>query len=132
VLDMPTLPFFGSTVVTTPAIAARKSDAMMRYMRGYLEGVRFFLNDRERSTQYIGELLRTKDRDMMELAYKSHPQHAMGRKPYPDIAAAKATIDVMGVREPSVKKLKAEELFNLSYLTKLDQSGFIDQLYQAK
>jgi ABC-type nitrate/sulfonate/bicarbonate transport system substrate-binding protein len=132
VLDMPTLPFFGSTVVTTPAIAAKKSDAMMRYMRGYLDGVRFFLTDRERSTQHIGELLRTKDRDMMELTYKSHPQHVMGRKPYPDMAAAKATIDVMGAREPSVKKLKAEELFNLSYLTKLDQSGFIDQLYQAK
>jgi hypothetical protein len=31
-----------------------------------------------------------------------------------------------------VKKLKPEELFNLSYLTKLDQSGFIDQLYQDK
>lgn len=132
VLDMPTLPFFGSTVVTTQALAAKKSDAMMRYMRGYLDGVRFFLSDRERSTQYIGELLRTKDRDMMELAYKSHPQHIMGRKPYPDMAAAKATIDVMGVREPSVKKLKPEELFNLSYLTKLDQSGFIDQLYQAR
>jgi hypothetical protein len=27
---------------------------------------------------------------------------------------------------------KPEELFNLNYLTKLDQSGFIDQLYQGK
>jgi hypothetical protein len=56
----------------------------------------------------------------------------MGRKPYPDMAAVKATIDVMSVREPAVKKLKAEELFNLSYLKQLDQSGYIDQLYQAK
>jgi hypothetical protein len=38
----------------------------------------------------------------------------------------------MSVREPAMKKLKAEELFNLTYLTKLDQSGFIDQLYQGK
>ncbi len=43
--------------------------------------------------------------------------------------AVKATIDVMCVREPSVKKLTAEELFYRSYLTKLNQSGFIDQLY---
>ena len=27
VLDMPTLPFFGSTIVTTPALAAKRSDA---------------------------------------------------------------------------------------------------------
>src|SRR5262245_55605325 len=132
VLDMPTLPFFGSTVVTTPAIATKKSDVMNRYIRGYLDGVRFFLNEKERSSQYIGDLLRARDREMIELAYRSHPQHVMGHKPYPDMAAVKATIDVMGVREPAVKKLKPEELFNLSYLTKLDQSGFIDQLYQAR
>lgn len=132
VLDMPTLPFFGSTVVTTPALVAKRSDAMMRYMRGYLDGVRFFLSEPERSRRYLADLLRTNDRDMIELSYKNHPQHAMGRKPYPDMAAVKATIDVMSVREPAVKKLKAEELFTLSYLKQLDQSGYIDQLYQQK
>jgi ABC-type nitrate/sulfonate/bicarbonate transport system substrate-binding protein len=132
VLDMPTLPFFGSTIVTTPALIAKRSDTMMRYMRGYLDGVRLFLNDKERSMQYLGDLLRTKDRDMIELSYKNHPQHAMGRKPYPDMAAVRATINVMSVREPAVKKLKPEELFTLNYLRQLDQSGFIDQLYQSK
>jgi ABC-type nitrate/sulfonate/bicarbonate transport system substrate-binding protein len=132
VLDMPALPFFGSTVVTTPTLATKKSDALTRYIKGYLDGVRFFLNDKERSSQYIGELLRTKDGDMIELAYKSNPQHQMGRKPYPDMAAVRATLDIMSAREPLVKKLKAEDLFNLSYLSKLDQSGFIDQLYASK
>lgn len=132
VLDMPALPFFGSTVVTTPTLAAKKSDAFTRYMKGYLDGVRFFLNDKERSSQYIGELLRTRDRDIIELAYTSNPQHQMGRKPYPDMAAVRATLDIMSAREPLVKKLKAEDLFNLSYLSKLDQSGYIDQLYASK
>jgi len=132
VLDMPALPFFGSTVVTTPALATKKSDAVTRYMKGYLDGVRFFLNDKERSCQYIGELLRTKDRDMIELAYQSNPQHQIGRKPYPDMTAVRATLDVMSARDPLIKKLKAEDLFALSYLSKLDQSGFIDQLYIAK
>src|ERR1051325_8996613 len=77
VLAMPTLPFFGSTIVTTPALAAKRSDAMMRFMRGYLDGVRFFLNERSRSMQYLRDLLRTKDDDMIELSYDKHPQHAM-------------------------------------------------------
>ena len=130
VLDMPTLPFFGSTVVASPAVAAKRGDVMLRYMRGYLDGVRFFLNERERSSQYLADLLRTKDRDMIDLAYKNHPQHQMGRKPYPDMNAVNATLDIMSPRDPLVKKLKAEELFNLSYLKQLDQSGFIDQLYK--
>ena len=132
VLDMPTLPFFGSTIVAAPAVAAKRADVMTRFMKGYLDGVRFFLNERERSSQYLADLLRTKDRDMIDLAYKNHPQHQMGRKPYPDMNAVKATLDIMSPREPLVKKLKAEELFNLSYLKQLDQSGYIDQLYQSK
>ena len=55
VLDMPALPFFGSTIVSTPGIAAKRSDVMTRYMRGYLDGVRFFLSEPERSRQYLGE-----------------------------------------------------------------------------
>ena len=132
VLDMPTLPFFGSTVVTTPMLVTKKSDVFTRYMKGYLDGVRFFLNNRERSSQYIGDLLRTKDRDMIDLAYKTNPQHQMGRRPYPDMAAVRATLDVMGSRDPLVKKLKAEDLFNLSFLRKLDESGYIEQLYATK
>jgi ABC-type nitrate/sulfonate/bicarbonate transport system substrate-binding protein len=87
ILDMPTLPFFGSTIVASPAVVAKRADVMTRFMRGYLDGIRFFLNERERSSQYLADLLRTKDRDMIDLAYKNHPQHAMGRKPYPDMAA---------------------------------------------
>ena len=132
ILDMPTLPFFGSTIVASSAGAAKRSDVMTRFMKGYLDGVRFFLNEPERSRQYLADLLRTKDRDMIDLAYKNHPQHAMGRKPYPDMAAVKATIDVMGVRDPAVRKLRADDLFTLNYLKQLDQSGYIDQLYQSK
>jgi ABC-type nitrate/sulfonate/bicarbonate transport system substrate-binding protein len=132
VIDVPALPFFGSTVVTTPLIAANKSDAVGRFMKGYLEGIHFFFTDKARSVGYIAELLRTRDRETTEVAYESHPQHRMGRKPYPDMAAVRATLDIMSAGDPLVKKLRGEELFNLSYLAKLDQSGFIDQLYTAK
>jgi hypothetical protein len=69
---------------------------------------------------------------MIDLAYKNHPQHGMGRKSYPDMAAVEATIDVMGVRDLAVRKLKADDLFTLNYLKQLDQSGYIEQLYQSK
>jgi hypothetical protein len=101
-------------------------------MKGYLEGIHFFFTDKAHSVQYIAELLRTRDRETTEIAYESHPQHQMGRRPYPEMAAVRATLDIMSAGEPLVKKLRAEGLFDLTYLTKLDQSGFIDQLYSAK
>jgi hypothetical protein len=47
------------------------------------------------------------------------------------IADCHDCLDIMSPREPLVKKLKADELFNLSFLKQLGQSGFIDQLYQG-
>lgn len=44
--------------------------------------------------------------------------------------AVQATLDIMSPREPLVKKIKADELFNLAFLRQLDHSGFIDQLYK--
>jgi hypothetical protein len=44
--------------------------------------------------------------------------------------AVDATLDIMSSRDPSVKELRAEELFNCSYLKQLNQSGYIDQLYK--
>ena len=53
VLDMPTLPFFGSTIVTTPLLVAKRSDVMTRFMRGYLDGVRFSLVTRKRACNIL-------------------------------------------------------------------------------
>jgi hypothetical protein len=48
------------------------------------------------------------------------------------MAAAKATIDIMGTRDPLVKKIKAEEIFSLQPLAELEKSGFIKQLEAAR
>ncbi len=66
----------------------------------------FFLSETERAANISHDLLRTKDRDMIDLAYKNHPQHQMGRKPYPDMNAVKATLDIMGAARTGVRNLK--------------------------
>ena len=132
VLDMPTLPFFGSAIVATPAWIAKKPDTVQRFLKGYLEGARFFLREKAKTLAYLKDFLRLTDADALEVTYKTHPQHEMGLRPFPDMAAAKATIDIMGTRDPLVKKIKAEEIFSLQPLAELEKSGFIKQLEAAR
>ena len=131
VLDMPEMPFFGSTITATPGWLAKKPDTALRFMKAYLEGARFFLREKARSIEFLSALLRLKDPEVLEVTYKTHPQHQLGLRPYPDMAAAQATLDIMGARDPLVRKLKAEEIFSLQALTELDKNGFINQLQTA-
>jgi hypothetical protein len=55
----------------------------------------------------------------------------MGLRPVADLAAAKATIDIMAARDALVGKLKPEEIFTLQPLAELEKSGFIKQLDAA-
>jgi NitT/TauT family transport system substrate-binding protein len=128
VLNMPQLPFFGSTIAANPSWAAKKPDTAQRFMKAYLEGARFFIREKAKSVEYLSDLLRLKDPEELDITYKTHPQHQLKVRPYPDMAAVQATIDIMGARDPSVKKLKPEELFSLQVLSELDKNGFINQL----
>jgi hypothetical protein len=46
-------------------------------------------------------------------------------KPYPNMDAVKATIQVMGLKNPKIAQLKAEDLVDVSILQRLEQSGFV-------
>jgi ABC-type nitrate/sulfonate/bicarbonate transport system substrate-binding protein len=131
VLDMPTLPFFGSAIVATPTWIAKRPDTVQRFLKAYLEGARFFLREKAKSLAYLKDFLRLNDAEALEVTYKTHPQHQMGLKPVADMAAAKATIDIMAARDPLVGKLKPEEIFSLQPLAELEKSGFIKQLEAA-
>ena len=47
------------------------------------------------------------------------------RKPYPNMDAVKATIQVMGLRNPKIALLKPEDLVDISILQRLEQTGFV-------
>ena len=47
------------------------------------------------------------------------------RKPYPNMEAVKATIQIMGLRNPKIAQLKPEDLVDVSILKQLEQTGFV-------
>ena len=47
------------------------------------------------------------------------------RKPHPNMDAVKATIQVMGLRNPKIALLKPEDLVDISILQRLEQTGFV-------
>jgi len=51
-------------------------------------------------------------------------------KQYPTVAAIKSVLDMMVETEPRVKKANAEDFVEARFVRELDESGFINRLYQ--
>ena len=50
------------------------------------------------------------------------------QKPYPTVEGIKATLAIYN--SPEMRKYKAEDFYDSSFMTELDKSGFIDRLYR--
>jgi hypothetical protein len=55
----------------------------------------------------------------------------LDRKPYANLAGLRNIHRLMKLRNPNVEKVKVEELVDDRFLKKLDESGFIDNLYKT-
>jgi ABC-type nitrate/sulfonate/bicarbonate transport system substrate-binding protein len=53
----------------------------------------------------------------------------LDRKPFASLAGLRNVQRLMKLRNPSVEKVKVEELVDDRFMKKLDQSGFIDEMY---
>jgi len=128
-MDIPYVPFLSGVLVTREAFAKTERPTLTRFLRAYIEAIHFFLTRNEESLNIISRAYRNQDRGWLEHFYRTHQQHQIGRKPFPNWEGVQVTLDMMASDTPGVKQLKARQLFDLSVLNELERTGFIDGLY---
>jgi len=119
------VPFVNNSVATTRRYLKEQPRTVEAIVKTIVEGNAYILNpaNRARVTEIIARNLRLTSKDA-EKAYEDLLPK-VERKPYPSIEAVKATIQVMGLRNPKIAQLKPEDLVDVSILQKLEQSGFM-------
>jgi hypothetical protein len=55
--------------------------------------------------------------------------NGLDRKPHANLAGLRNVQRLMKLRNPAVEKVKVEDLVDDRFMKKLDQSGFIDEMY---
>ncbi len=85
--------------------------------------------NKERVKKVLASYLRLGKTEQAEEHYQSALK-VMSKKPYADIAGIASMVEFMTESDPLVAKVKPEEVINHSALKKLDDSGFLDQLYK--
>lgn len=119
------VPFINNALVSTRRYLKEHPRTAEAVVKSIVEGNAHMLNpaNRAKVTEILGKYLRLGEKEA-EKAYEDLLPK-VERKPYPSMDAVKATIQVMGLRNPKIAQLKPEDLVDVSILQKLEQTGFV-------
>jgi hypothetical protein len=73
------------------------------------------------------------DREILEKSRDNVLSEAFyPKKQYPSVEGLKTVLEDIAERDPRAKTAKPEQFVDFTFIKELDQSGFIDKLYQKK
>ena len=126
VLQLPRLPMINGPTVT----ALEKYDRFgERLVLAQVLGIHFG-RARKEETEKILEGLKKREPEARNVSYNSVAKLAM--KPYPDHQAVANAYRLCCMKAPEAKDLSPLAMWDLHYLRQLDNSGFINRLYEAR
>jgi ABC-type nitrate/sulfonate/bicarbonate transport system substrate-binding protein len=130
-VDVAGLPFQDNGPVTTRKFIREHPDIVRRYVRAQVEAVHLMKTNRQLWIKVLGKYVKV-DRDILEKSYEVSTTEALfPRKQYPSLDAIKASLEQIAQDEPKAKGSKPENFADASFITELDQSGYIDSLYKG-
>jgi ABC-type nitrate/sulfonate/bicarbonate transport system substrate-binding protein len=120
-----------NNIATTDRFIREEPQTVFGFLRAFVEGIAFYRTHKAESVQMIKEFLRVTDNAIAEEAYDYYSRITPA-KPYPSAEGLRGVLDEIALSEPAIKNAKVEQFVDASFITRLDQSGFIDSLYKKK
>jgi NitT/TauT family transport system substrate-binding protein len=123
------LPILSTGIVARESYTKKNPEIIESVMKAIIEGLAFSLSPvRKPETLKIVRKYLKVDAQSAEEGYKDMVI-GFDRKPYPSPKGVINTVRLMKTRNPKVANVKPEDIIEDGILRKLDQSGFIDEMY---
>lgn len=103
-------------------------------LKAYLEASAFILDPANKKAVLptLAKDMKLDKEEDLNLAYNLTISLYVVKKPYPSMKAARALVEAVQSGFPQFAKVNLETHIDMSFMEKLDKSGFIDQLYQPR
>ena len=129
VLQLPRLPMINGPTLTTTVTALEKYDRFgERLVLAQVLGIHYARTHRE-ETEKLLEGLKQREPEARGVSYNSVAK--LLAKPYPDHQAVANAYRLCCMKAPEAKEISPLALWDLHFLRQLDNSGFINQLYES-
>jgi len=127
------VPFQSSGLVTSRKFMAANPQLVENVARAIVEGVAFARNPANKKVvlQSLSKNLRIDKPDLLEKSYQR--VDGLPPKPCPSIPGVQSVLKLLVQHglNPKAAQLKTEDIADTSLCRKLDESGFMDRLYQG-
>jgi NitT/TauT family transport system substrate-binding protein len=120
--------YITGTVVTRKRFIDGQRDTAKRFMRGFLQGMKTYLEDEEFSIRIIQKWTRSKNRDEIKEAYEIQAKNML-RIPRTSIDGVKTILEGME-KLPGAKTADPRRFIDSTILDELDKEGFLKTLYK--
>lgn len=118
-----------NSIDATADFAQKNHQTVLGFLSGFVEAIAYIHKNKEESLVTLRRWMRLEDREALEETY-DYLLKILPRKPYGSDKGMQAVLDALAVREPLAKKFKPQDFVELRYLKELDQSGFLDKIFQ--
>jgi len=120
--------YITGTVVTRKRLIDGQRDIAKRFMRGFLEGMKTYLEDEEFSVKVIQKWTRSKNREEIKEGYALQARHML-RVPRTSLEGVKTILEGLD-RIPAAKTADPRRFVDTSLIDELEKEGFLRTLYK--
>jgi NitT/TauT family transport system substrate-binding protein len=124
--------YLQTMVATTRSYVKTHRDKAIRFLKGYLEGIAFFKQNRKESLDVVKKKLRldaNQERNL-EKAFDLLNAKYYETMPYPSMRGVETVLGFVEKDNPKAKTADPKSFVDESLLREIDQSGFTKMLYQ--
>jgi len=97
------------------------------FLKGYIESLHFFRTQREKTLAGIMKFLKMSDRARAEEGYEYYVD-LMPQMPYATPQGVRAVLQFLAPKQPKAATANPEEFYDMSFLKKIEGSGFFKSL----
>jgi NitT/TauT family transport system substrate-binding protein len=121
------IPTLAGGVNTSQALLEKNRDMLIRFLKGYLEGIYFMSGNKEESLKAFSKYLKNSDPAVNSFLYDDITTRvAKDLRPNPE--SVRLMLDLIALDHPQAQRVSDQDFWDLSLLEEIQRSGFVDQL----
>jgi len=118
-----------SCIGTTKSFVRNNRDSTLRLVKGFVEGLKFFKENREFAFKVAAEFTRTNDPEAISAVLDS-PARLQEKIPHVPLKGIEFLLKVEAQRNPRAASFDPTSVIDASFLQELEKNGFIDGLWK--
>jgi len=118
-----------TTVVISRKYGQTHREAVLRFLKGYIEGTRRLMTDRELGIKALRKYGGVSDRDLLTYTYDLFTTRYIKKIPKVNPKGVANSLSLIAENNPKAKGRRAEEFMDTSFMDELEKTGFIKSVW---